>query len=155
MVNNISENKNSPTKIIIERNKNLSVFGSISQTERKELNITPRESSIKRKVVQNVQNINEEVSLELAKIYNSKLEIGDEMTEGKLGVLINIKNPKQIDAQLSFNESIKKSYITMGLLFSGIKYIFIENNELSGESKFTGPVGIAKLTNQSSKQGFQ
>ena len=33
--------------------------------------------------------------------------------------------------------------------------IFIENNELSGESKFTGPVGIAQLTNQSSKQGLQ
>ena len=155
LVNNISENKNSSTKIEIERNKNLSVFGSIAQTEKKELNITPRESSIKRKVVQNVQNINEEVSLELAKKYNSKLKIGDEMTEGKMGVLINIKNPKQINAQLSFNESIKKSYITMGLLFSGIKYIFIENNELSGESKFTGPVGIAQLTNQSSKQGLQ
>jgi len=155
LVSNISKNKNSPTKIIIERNKNLSVFGSIVQTERKELKITPRESSIKRKVVQNVQNVNEEVSLELAQKYNSKLKIGDEMTEGKMGVLINIKNPKQIDAQLSFNESIKKSYITMGLLFSGIKYIFIENNELSGESKFTGPVGIAQLTNQSSKQGLQ
>ena len=155
LVSNISKNKNSPTKIIIERNKNLSVFGSIAQTERKELKITPRESSIKRKVVQNVQNVNEEVSLELAQKYNSKLKIGDEMTEGKMGVLINIKNPKQIDAQLSFNESIKKSYITMGLLFSGIKYIFIENNELSGESKFTGPVGIAQLTNQSSKQGLQ
>ena len=126
LVNNISENKNSSTKIEIERNKNLSVFGSIAQTEKKELNITPRESSIKRKVVQNVQNINEEVSLELAQKYNSKLKIGDEMTEGKMGVLINIKNPKQINAQLSFNESIKKSYITMGLLFSGIKYIFIE-----------------------------
>ena len=60
-------------------------------------------------MVQNVQNVNEEVSLELAQKYNSKLKIGDEMTEGKMGVLINIKNPKQIDAQLSFNESIKKT----------------------------------------------
>ena len=77
------------------------------------------------------------------------------MNEGKMGVLINIKNPKQIDTQLTFNESIKKSYITLGLLFSGIKYIFVDNDDLAGESKFTGPVGIAQLTNQSSKQGLQ
>ena len=56
---------------------------------------------------------------------------------------------------LNINQAVKKSYQTSGALFKNIKYLFESNEETTTDSRFTGPIGIAQITNQSSKQGLQ
>ena len=56
---------------------------------------------------------------------------------------------------LNINQAVKKSYQTSGALFKNIRYLFESDEETTTDSRFTGPIGIAQITNQSSKKGLQ
>jgi len=155
LISSINNSSNKLSSIRIARVKNLSSFNSIQDIQTLDFNLTPRTSVTKRKVVSIVADSLKEISLKQAQEYNSNLLIGDFMTEGKIGILINMKNTYQTTTKLNFLDSISKSYKTNSMLFKNIKYIFVSDDNSAMESKFTGPIGIAQITNQSSKQGFQ
>lgn len=155
LISNINDNANKKSNITIERRKKLSAFNSIQDSTYLEIEITPRDSEVNRKVVQQVSNPDKEISIEQAIQYNPNLNLGDFMKEGKLGVLINMSNIYETTETLNINQAVKKSYQTSGALFKNIRYLFESNEETTTDSRFTGPIGIAQITNQSSKKGLQ
>ena len=56
--------------------------------------VTPRVSPPRLRVVDEITDPSSEVSLSDARRYNSNLEVGDTMTQGAIGVMIGLANPK-------------------------------------------------------------
>ena len=155
LISSINKAEDTYSTIQVERSKKLSAFNAIQETTSLTINIKPRKIVTQRKVVEQVNNSIKEVSLMEARKYNPDLKIGDFMKEGKLGVLINMQNIYESSETLSLKKSIQKSFQTSGLLFKNLNSLFETNQESNLESRFTGPIGIAQITNQSSKQGLQ
>ena len=155
LISSINKAEDISSSIKIERSKKLSAFNAIQETTSLTLKIKPRKNVTQIKVFEQLNNSIKEVSLLEARTYNPDLKIGDFMTEGKLGVLINMQNMYESSETLSLKNSIQKSYQTSGLLFKNLNSLFETNQESNLESRFTGPIGIAQITNQSSKQGLQ
>jgi regulator of sigma E protease len=116
--------------------------------------LTPRSNPPKLKVVDIVSDSTKEVSYTDAQTYDQNLKIGDTMTQGSLGVIIGLSNPKIIEEQLPIWKAIPESFGQLSniltLTFSGLA-----NWSQSGEDPgFTGPIGIAQITGEVAKIGY-
>ena len=156
LITKISKNLGKNTEFTIKRANQIAGFSGSAEFASLELiQLTPRQSPPKLKVVDTVSNPKSEISINDAQAYISSLKLGDVMTQGAMGILISTQNPKTTKTSLPIWEavpsSINKVFEIFTLTFSGIKTM-ISNGENPG---FTGPIGIAQVTGEVAKIGVR
>ena len=110
--------------------------------------VVPRSSPPKLKVVQEVTDPEIEVGLLDARKYNPNLKIGDTLTQGSIGVMIGLANPKFTKASqpiwTAVPSAIKQIWSIISMTWNGIK----EGVSTRTNPGIAGPVGIAHATGE-------
>ena len=112
------------------------------------LNVTPRISPPRLRVVEEVSDPSSEVSLSDARRYNPDLEVGDTMTQGAIGVMIGLANPK-------FGTKTEPVWTAVpngvGMIWSILSFTWggiTEGVATRSNPGIAGPVGIAHATGE-------
>jgi regulator of sigma E protease len=155
LIEEVKKNRDTETELSVQKNLimgNVTASPEFSHTTT--IILTPRSNPPKLKVVDIVSDSTKEVSYTDAQTYDQNLKIGDTMTQGSLGVIIGLSNPKIIEEQLPIWKAIPESFGQLSniltLTFSGLA-----NWSQSGEDPgFTGPIGIAQITGEVAKIGY-
>ena len=112
------------------------------------VNVTPRISPPRLKVVEEVTDPSSEVGLSDARRYNPDLEVGDTMTQGAIGVMIGLVNRKfgteTEPIWSAVPNSVGMIWSVLSLTWSGIT----EGVVTRSNPGITGPVGIAHATGE-------
>ena len=116
--------------------------------------IVPRLNPPKLRVVETVTNPDKEVSIIEASRYDSSLAIGDELTQGSIGVTIATVNQTIIKRSHSFWDAIPMAFGEMRdiilLTKNGLER-WIAGGDNPG---LTGPIGIARVTGLVAEAGI-
>ena len=112
------------------------------------VNVTPRVSPPRLKVVEEVTDPSSEIGLSDARRYNPDLNVGDTMTQGAIGVMIGLVNPKfgteTEPIWSAVPNSVGMIWSVLSLTWSGIT----EGVVTRSNPGITGPVGIAHATGE-------
>ncbi|MFL2803645.1 MAG: M50 family metallopeptidase [Dehalococcoidia bacterium] len=156
LISQISKNLGEKTKLTVKRSNQIAGFsGSTEFSSLEIIELTPRKSPPKLKVVDKISDPKSQILINEAQTYISSLKLGDVMSQGAIGILISTQNPKTTKTSLQIWEavpsSINKVLEIFSLTFGGIKTM-ISNGENPG---FTGPIGIAQVTGEVAKIGVR
>ena len=107
----INKNKDQKTTFQIQRNLMIgSVTASPEFSHNTEITLTPRTKPPKLKVVEAVKDPESEINVEDAQSYNKDLTIGDTMSQGSIGIIIGLSNPRIVQSRLNVFEAIPESF---------------------------------------------
>lgn len=110
--------------------------------------VTPRVSPPRLRVVDEITDPSSEVSLSDARRYNSNLEVGDTMTQGAIGVMIGLANPKfgteTEPIWTAVPNSVRMIWSILSFTWGGIA----EGVATRSNPGIAGPVGIAHATGE-------
>ena len=110
--------------------------------------VTPRVTPPRLRVVEEITDPSSEVSLSDARRYNSNLEVGDTMTQGAIGVMIGLVNPKFGTETEPIWSAVPNS---IGMIWSILSFTWggiTEGVATRSNPGITGPVGIAHATGE-------
>ncbi|MBI15767.1 MAG: hypothetical protein CL782_05950 [Chloroflexi bacterium] len=155
LIEQIQKNKSQETTLNIQRNLMIgNVKASPEFSHNTTVTLTPRSNPPKLKVVEQVYDPNNEISLTDAKSYNSNLEIGDTMTQGSMGIIIGLSNPRIVEKKLNIIEAIPESFNQLFNVLT-LTYSGLTNWSQNGDDPgFTGPIGIAQITGEVAEIGL-
>ena len=112
------------------------------------VSVTPRISPPRLKVVEEVTDPSSEVGLSDARRYNPNLEVGDTMTQGAIGVMIGLANPK-------FGTKTEPVWTAVpngvGMIWDILSFTWggiTEGVATRSNPGIAGPVGIAHATGE-------
>ena len=112
------------------------------------LNVTPRISPPRLRVVEDVSDPSSEVGLSDARRYNPDLEVGNTMTQGAIGVMIGLANPK-------FGTKTEPVWTAVpngvGMIWDILSFTWggiTEGVATRSNPGIAGPVGIAHATGE-------
>ncbi len=112
------------------------------------VSVTPRISPPRLKVVEEVTDPSSEVDLSDARRYNPDLEVGDTMTQGAIGVMIGLANPK-------FGTKTEPVWTAVpngvGMIWDVLSFTWggiTEGVATRSNPGIAGPVGIAHATDE-------
>ena len=112
------------------------------------VSVTPRISPPRLKVVEEVTDPSSEVGLSDARRYNPDLEVGDTMTQGAIGVMIGLANPK-------FGTKTEPVWTAVpngvGMIWDVLSFTWggiTEGVATRSNPGIAGPVGIAHATDE-------
>jgi len=112
------------------------------------LKVTPRVSPPKLRVVEEVSDPSSEVGLADARRYNPNLEVGDTMTQGAIGVMIGLVNPKfgtkTEPVWTAVPNGVRMIWSVLSFTWGGIT----EGVATRSNPGIAGPVGIAHATGE-------
>lgn len=112
------------------------------------LNVTPRVSPPRLRVVEEVSDPSSEVGLTDARRYNPNLEVGDTMTQGAIGVMIGLVNPKfgtkTEPVWTAVPNGVRMIWSVLSFTWGGIT----EGVATRSNPGIAGPVGIAHATGE-------
>ena len=112
------------------------------------LRVTPRISPPRLKVVEEVIDPSSEISLSDARRYNPNLEVGDTMTQGAIGVMIGLVNPKfgtkTEPVWTAVSNGVRMIWSVLSFTWGGIT----EGVATRSNPGIAGPVGIAHATGE-------
>ena len=156
LISEISKNLGQKTQFTIKKTNQIAGFTSSAEfSNLQSIELTPRKSPPKLKVVEKINDPTAEVLISDAQKYINSIQVGDIMSQGAIGVLISTQNTKTIKTSLKIWEAIPKAFSQVleifSLTFSGIQTM-ISRGENPG---FTGPIGIAQVTGEVAKIGVR
>ncbi|MBR49666.1 MAG: RIP metalloprotease RseP [Chloroflexi bacterium] len=156
LISEISKNLGQKTQFTIKKTNQIAGFTSSAEfSNLQSIELTPRKSPPKLKVVEKINDPTAEVLISDAQKYINAIQVGDIMSQGAIGVLISTQNTKTIKTSLKIWEAIPKAFSQVleifSLTFSGIQTM-ISRGENPG---FTGPIGIAQVTGEVAKIGVR
>ena len=112
------------------------------------LNVTPRVSPPRLRVVEEVSDPSSEVGLSDARRYNPNLAVGDTMTQGAIGVMIGLVNPKfgtkTEPVWTAVPNGVRMIWSVLSFTWGGIT----EGVATRSNPGIAGPVGIAHATGE-------
>jgi regulator of sigma E protease len=110
--------------------------------------VQPRDRPPSLEVVEEVTDTRTQVSLSDARKYNRELSVGDTMTQGAIGVMIGLVNPKydQVSDPIwkAVPRSIETVWSVLAFTWEGIS----DGISTGSNPGIAGPVGIAKATGE-------
>ena len=115
--------------------------------------VIPRSSPPKLLVVTEVEDPIKEISLRDARKYNVNLEVGSTMTQGALGVMISLINPRFVETSDTIWQAIPNSIEWYTTVLSMTGTAIKEWVSGSGPAPGLGPVGIAHATGEIAESG--
>ena len=156
LISEISKNLGQKTQFTIKKTNQIAGFTSSAEfSNLQSIELTPRKSPPKLKVVEKINDPTAEVLISDAQKYIKSIQVGDIMSQGAIGVLISTQNTKTIKTSLKIWEAIPKAFSQVleifSLTFGGIQTM-ISQGENPG---FTGPIGIAQVTGEVAKIGVR
>ena len=156
LISEISKNLGQKTQFTIKKTNQIAGFTSSAEFSNLQyIELTPRKSPPKLKVVEKINDPTAEVLISDAQKYINTIQVGDIMSQGAIGVLISTQNAKTIKTSLKIWEAIPKAFSQVleifSLTFGGIQTM-ISQGENPG---FTGPIGIAQVTGEVAKIGVR
>ena len=156
LISEISKNLGQKTQFTIKKTNQIAGFTSSAEfSNLQSIELTPRKSPPKLKVVEKINDHTAEILISDAQKYIKSIQVGDIMSQGAIGVLISTQNTKTIKTSLKIWEAIPKAFSQVleifSLTFSGIQTM-ISRGENPG---FTGPIGIAQVTGEVAKIGVR
>ena len=149
LVDAIRANLGKPVELSIRRGSPITGFGTSPEFMVVEaVEVVPRRSPPRLQVVDEVGDPTSEVSLAEARRYNRELEVGDTMTQGAVGVMIGLANPRVAKETDPIWRAVPKSFSTIWDIL-----VFTWNGLAEGVKTRTnpgvaGPVGIAQATGE-------
>tara|TARA_Y100000817_G_scaffold283908_1_gene250116 strand:- start:1310 stop:2503 length:1194 start_codon:yes stop_codon:yes gene_type:complete len=155
LITEINKNKDQKTTFQIQRNLMIgSVTASPEFSHNTEITLTPRTKPPKLKVVETVKDPESEINIEDAQSYNKDLTIGDTMSQGSIGIIIGLSNPRIVQSRLNVFEAIPESFKQLFSVLT-LTYSGLTNWSQTGDDPgFTGPIGIAQITGEVAGIGF-
>ena len=156
LIQRIMARLGSPTEITVRRGTFISgsPIPEFTSAEPVVLTIEPRLNPPSLIVVETVTDSSRQVSLQDAQRYNSELKLGEEMTQGAIGVLIGTTNESVVKRSHSLFEAVPMSLGRMR------DVVLISKNGIARwtaggpDPGLAGPVGIASVTGQVAQVGI-
>ena len=154
LVNRIKDSAGSPVELTVRRG---AIVGGLSRSPEYQVveavTLVPRASPPRLKVVDEVQDPGREVSLREARRYDARLQVGDTMTQGAVGVMIALANPRVVSRTDPIWEAVPNSIRwyrnVLTMTWDGLT----DWTSGSGEAPGLGPVGIAHATGEVAEAG--
>ena len=149
-----STNNNLGQTITLNVRKSSSFAGIKSSPETstiEQVKLIPRKNPPKLVVVEQVEYPLKEISLKKARKINPKINLGDQIQEGPIGITIGLSNPKKIKTNIPPQKAISKGLEQYKNIFS-MSILGWKNS--THEANFTGPIGIAQATGQIASFGL-
>ena len=154
LVNRVKNRPGAPVELSVRRG---AVVGGLSQSPEYQVveavTLVPRSSPPRLKVVEAVEDPGKEVSLEEARRYDARLQVGDTMMQGPVGVMIALANPRVVSKRDAIWEAVPNSIgwyrSVLTMTWDGLK----DWTSGRGEAPGLGPVGIAHATGEVSRAG--
>ena len=112
------------------------------------VNVTPRTSPPRLKVVDEVADPSSEIGLSDARRYDPNLDVGDTMTQGAIGVMIGLANPKFGTRTEPVWSAVPNA---VGMIWSVLTFTWggiTEGVATRSNPGIAGPVGIAHATGE-------
>ena len=110
--------------------------------------VTPRVSPPRLRVVHEITDPSSEVGLSDARRYNPDLEVGDTMTQGAIGVMIGLVNPKFGTKTEPVWSAVPNAVDTIWSVLTFTWGGITEGVATRSNPGITGPVGIAHATDE-------
>ena len=110
--------------------------------------VEPRAHPPSLKIVEEVTDPTAQVSLTEARKYNRELDIGDTMTQGAIGVMIGLVNPKYEEITEPIWKAVPQSIETVWSVLTFTWKGISEGISSRSNPGISGPVGIAKATGE-------
>ena len=110
--------------------------------------VEPRARPPSLKVVEDITDTETQVSLTEARKYNRDLHIGDTMTQGAIGVMIGLVNPKYGESSDPVWEAVPNAIKTVWSVLTFTWQGISEGISTGSNPGIAGPVGIAKATDE-------
>lgn len=156
LIQRIMARLGSPTELTVQQGTFISgsPIPEITSSELQVLTIEPRLNPPTLIVVETVTIPDEQVSLVDAQRYNPELALGDEMTQGAVGILIGTAGERIVTRSHSLFEAVPKALGRMR------DVVLISKNGIARWSAggpdpgLAGPVGIASVTGQVARVGI-
>ncbi len=154
MIERVRDRAGKPVELSVRRG---AVVSGLSQSPEyavvETVTLIPRPSPPRLKVVDEVRDPGSEVSLREARRYDARLRVGDTMTQGALGVMIALANPRVVSATEPIWEAVPSAIGWYGGLLSMTRDGLADWTAGAGEAPGLGPVGIAHATGEVAKAG--
>ena len=155
LVNRIKNKAGSPVELSVRRG---AVVSGLSQSPEYQVveavTLVPRSSPPRLKVVEDVEDPGKEVSLKEARRYDARLQVGETMMQGPVGVMIALANPRVVSKRDPIWEAIPNSIgwyrSVLIMTWNGIK----DWTSGRGEAPGLGPVGMAHATGEVARAGI-
>ena len=149
LIQRIRDSIERPTEVTVRRGSLIAGFGTSPEFSVVEtVTLVPRRSPPKHKVVEQVVDPETQVSLTEARRYDVRLEVGDTMTQGAIGVMIGITGIRVERTTdpiwTAFPRSFTAIWDILMLTRSGI----VQGVTTGSNPGFAGPVGIAQATGE-------
>ncbi len=110
--------------------------------------VQPRDRPPLLEVVEEVTDAKTQVSLSDARKYNRDLSVGDTMTQGAIGVMIGLVNPKYDQVSDPIWKAVPKSIETVWSVLAFTREGISDSISTGSNPGIAGPVGIAKATGE-------
>ena len=154
LVSRIRDSAGSPVELTVRRG---AVVGGLARSPEYQVvevvTLVPRASPPRLEVVDEVQDPGREVSLREARRYDARLQVGDTMTQGAVGVMIALANPRVVSRTDPIWEAVPNSIRwyrnVLTMTWDGLT----DWTSGSGEAPGLGPVGIAHATGKVAEAG--
>ena len=110
--------------------------------------VVPRKNSPRLKVVEEATDPDTQVSLVEAQRYDRNLEIGDTLTQGAIGVMIGLANPKFGKTSEPVWRAVPMSFRAIWNFLSLTWNGLVDGLSTGSNPGFAGPIGIAQVTGE-------
>ena len=154
LVGSIKDRAGTPVELSVRRGSivsGLSPSPEFSVVET--VTVVPRSSPPSLAVVDNVEYPSREVSLNEARRYNAQLQVGDKMTQGAVGIMIGLANPRVVSTTDPIWEAVPNSLEWYKDILLMTRDSLTDWTGGSGPAPGLGPVGIAHATGEVAEAG--
>ena len=149
LVEEVGRNVGSPVELSIRRGATISGLTFSPELATYEtLTLVPRRNPPSLEVVRDVEDLGTQVSLAEARLYDSRLGLGDSMTQGAIGVMIGLANVKIGRASDPLWTAVPNSFRTIWDVLVVTKDAFAEGLSTRSNPGVAGPIGIAQAAGE-------
>ena len=149
LVGRIRDSAGRPTELIVRRGSvitGLTVSPEFSAVEM--VTLVPRRSPPKLKVVEEVVDPETQVSLTEARRYDARLEVGDTMTQGAIGVMVGVTGIQVERTTEPIWTAFPNSFVAIWDILNLTRSGIVQGVSTGSNPGFAGPVGIAQATGE-------
>ena len=154
LVNRVKDSAGTPIELSVRRG---AIVSGLPQSPEyavvETVILVPRSSPPRFKVVDEVEDASREVSLREARRYDARLEVGDTMTQGAVGIMIGLANPRVVSKTDPIWEAVPNSLEwyrdVLTMTWDGLT----DWTSGGGPAPGLGPVGIAHATGEVAEAG--
>ena len=155
LIDNVSSNLETEIELNIRRGSIVSGLGQSPEFSAVEtVTVIPRANPPRYRVVETVTNPETEVSLSEARRYDGRLQIGDTLTQGAVGVIIGTGNVRFVKERQPVIQAVPSAIQRMWDVLVITKNGFQDWAGGGPNPGFTGPVGIAQATGEVAEIGI-